>query len=187
MPRRTTTRLTVPRVSATCAGYLLYLAEMRAGSIDESAYPAGTEPGCSLCGVPAPEGHVYVRYGNTTCGSGSTLLYAGFVVGQQHNVIGGSIGGYCFHPDPQHLPDQYPGTQAARSSLYGTEYQTAAGYVTPDSTRPSAERDVACAVCQRRDVIDSCEWSSDEHTCRHSAAPIALAYIWARMNALPRC
>ena len=53
MPRRTTTRLTVPRASATCAGYLLYLAEMRLGSIDESAYPADTEPGCSLCGVPA--------------------------------------------------------------------------------------------------------------------------------------
>merc|ERR1712048_1309680 len=34
-------------------GYLLYMAEMRAGSIDETAYPAGIEPGCSLCGVPA--------------------------------------------------------------------------------------------------------------------------------------
>ena len=41
-------------------GYLLYFSEIRSGSIrrrlgsiDESLYPAGSELGCSVCGVPA--------------------------------------------------------------------------------------------------------------------------------------
>ena len=105
--------------------------------------------------APLVESAVYVRYGSNSCAAGSTLLYAGFVVGQQHNVLGGSIGGYCFHPDPQHPPDQVIGTQVARSSLYGTEYQTDVSYVTPESTRPAHDKDVACAACL---VTDS--WST---------------------------
>ena len=155
-------------------GYLLYMAEMIAGSIDESAYPNGVELGCSECAGPASDGAVYVHYGSRTCGSGSTLLYEGYVVGSSHDVVGGSVGGMCFHSSPQSPSDQTSGSQAARSHLMGAEYQTSGSYSTPGSVQFSHDTDVACAVCQRTGIVNSyVQWGrgtscSNGHTTLYS-------------------
>ena len=157
-------------------GALFYELEMQGNAANEAQYPAGTDIGCSVCGSPPQSGAIYVHYGATTCESGSTTLYSGFVAGAHYTTVGSTSSYICMHPEPQSL-----GTSVASSAdLYGTEYQQSL----------NINGDAACAVCQRTDAGHAyTQWGrstscSNGHTALYTGTAMTAADSHYRTEAV---
>ena len=85
-------------------------------------------------------GTVYVRWGHSSCPSGSHLVYSGQTAGANSRDSGGGTNTQCLPPSPEYLTT-INGTQRRRSSIAGAEYE-------PNEIEPSSNNyNVPCAVC----------------------------------------
>ena len=95
-------------------------------------------------GPPGPRngGLVYTHWGKDSCPNietGCEILYAGRVVGEYSNRVGGGANYLCLpEEDPEYLSATYNGDQAR---LVGTEYEK------PIIESVSQDYNVPCAVC----------------------------------------
>lgn len=102
----------------------------------------------------AAGGSTYVRWGRTTCNTGSTVLYKGFVVGSVWNDAGSGANYLCLPLDLQ-IGNTVAGRQNYSGSLYGVQYNFLEGYAVNDKPFSFANvggqnlnfMDALCAVC----------------------------------------
>ena len=101
------------------------------------------EPGPQ--GPPGPRngGVVFTRWGRTTCPTtnDTELLYKGKAAGSQYNQYGGGANYICLPHEPEFL-SYIPGISDSQSHIYGVEYQTQAGPLSP-----LKDHNVSCVVC----------------------------------------
>ncbi|XP_045162545.2 uncharacterized protein LOC123527260 [Mercenaria mercenaria] len=86
-------------------------------------------------------GETYIRWGRTTCpGTGTELVYEGYVGGSHYTHKGAAVNYLCLPKDP--LWATYnDAAQSLRAFVYGAEYER------PDESPTTFEHDVPCAVC----------------------------------------
>jgi len=83
---------------------------------------------CSLLYFKVADGDsTYVRWGRTTCNSGSTVLYKGFMAGSVWNDAGSGANYLCLPMDLQ-FSNYIVGRQNFSGSLYGVQYNLMEGY-----------------------------------------------------------
>ena len=101
------------------------------------------EPGPQ--GPPGPRngGVVFTRWGRTTCPTtnDTEILYKGKAAGSHYNQFGGGANYICLPNEPEFL-SYTPGISDSQSYIYGTEYQTQAGPLSP-----LKDHNVPCVVC----------------------------------------
>ena len=98
----------------------------------------------------AQAGAVYTRWGKTSCGSQSSLVYAGRAAGAKYNVNGGTSDTLCMPERPHYLSHDTGAHHLA--FLYGVEYETSGSPSTP--LRRLHQTDMPCAVCHTsRDAV----------------------------------
>ena len=87
----------------------------------------------------------YIRWGRITCPDteGTELLYSGVAAGSLYSQQGGGSNYLCLPNEPNFL-EVTPGTQGARSKVYGAEYQTEKN---PPALGDLNNHDVPCAAC----------------------------------------
>ena len=88
-------------------------------------------------------GLAYVRWGRTTCPTGTELVYAGRAGGSHFNHRGGGSNYQCITLTPENF-DFGPGPVQA-SFMYGSEYEMWGNV--PQSSLALYNHDVPCAVC----------------------------------------
>ena len=85
-------------------------------------------------GPPGPRngGVVFTRWGRTTCSTtnDTEILYKGKAPGSHYNQFGGGANYICLPNEPEFL-SYTPGMSDSQSYIYGTEYQTQAGPLSP--------------------------------------------------------
>ena len=85
-------------------------------------------------------GTVYVRWGHSSCLSGSRLVYSGQTAGANSRDPGGGTNTQCLPASPEYLIT-INGTQPRRSSIAGAEYE-------PNNIKSSSNNyNVPCVVC----------------------------------------
>ena len=86
---------------------------------------------------------VFTRWGRTTCPTtnDTELLYKGGAAGGGHHEYGGGANYICLPNEPEFL-SYTPGMSDSQSYIYGTEYQTQAGPLSP-----LKDHNVPCVVC----------------------------------------
>ena len=85
-------------------------------------------------------GTVYVRWGHSSCPSGSQLVYSGQTAGANSRDSGGGTNTQCLPTNPEYLTT-INGTQSKRGSIAGAEYE-------PNEIKASSNNyNVPCAVC----------------------------------------
>ena len=91
-------------------------------------------------------GVTYTRWGRTTCPTtpGMELVYAGRAAGSWFSSKGGGANYLCL-PEVPIYSTYTPGVQTYRSFLYGTEYETGSGALSPLSAK--FNHNVPCAIC----------------------------------------
>jgi len=99
-------------------------------------------------------GVIYTRWGRTTCGPTSVLLYTGYVAGSFYSHKGAGSNYVCAHNKPQWGRGNTAGDQPYTSSLFGAEYEIDSTYPKnhPFSTDNNGgaslhNLDPVCAVC----------------------------------------
>ncbi|XP_067951958.1 collagen alpha-1(IV) chain-like [Watersipora subatra] len=113
----------------------------KSGAVGEpgAAGPPGT-PGINATSAENG-GVVYTRWGRTTCGDNSTLLYNGYTGNGRHDQPGGGVNYLCMPHSPEY---NSPGTASASAFIAGVEYETESYGVFPSSTD---DKDASCARC----------------------------------------
>jgi hypothetical protein len=139
------------------------------GTYCDSSCDTGCDYDCLLCppppstppSPPAPPspppppsppggGAVYTRWGSTSCPSGSTLLYTGFMAGA-HYQHGSGSNYLCMHPDPE-APSGANQALQDGSLVYGVEYQFVLRNTAIDASA-NHDQDAACALCQHEAAV----------------------------------
>ena len=123
-------------------GGLLYTTEMQGGASSESWYPTDIEIGCAVCSAPHT---VYTHWGKTggsSCPSGATQLYQGFIAASKYDHSGGGANHLCMHNSAQ-APQGASTANHNGALLYGVEYQNMPGLSSVQ------DRDAGCTVCAR--------------------------------------
>ncbi|XP_067951943.1 short-chain collagen C4-like [Watersipora subatra] len=101
--------------------------------------PPGT-PGIN--GSSAEKGGVvYTRWGRTTCGDNSTLLYKGYTGNGRYDQPGGGVNYLCMPDSPEY---NSPESVDASAFIAGVEYETHSYGVFPSSTY---NQNAPCARC----------------------------------------
>ena len=122
----------------------IYTTEMKGGAANEVQYPVHTEVGCAVCSVPennGPKGTVYPRWGATSCPSGRTKLYGGFIASGKWDAAGSGANFLCMHSSAQ-APSGASSSSNGGNWLYGTEYADTG------TLDVNSHQDAACAMCQ---------------------------------------
>ena len=90
---------------------------------------------------PMSGGVVYIRWGQTICPSGATLVYSGKAAGSHYNKGGGATNHLCLPNKPEYL--QYKlGKESWGSKIYAAEYEGPIG-----SLSGLHNHNVPCAIC----------------------------------------
>ena len=123
-------------------GALFYPTQVTGGAADLSGYVSGRSIGCSVCGVPANTGAVYIQWGRSTCTDPSSAqVYAGWAAGSDYSGnTGGTSSFLCMAPNPQYSTQTSP-----HDNLRGVEYERA----------PNQNFDAACSVCQQPSLMQT--------------------------------
>ncbi|XP_067024550.1 collagen alpha-3(IV) chain-like [Acropora muricata] len=86
----------------------------------------------------------YVRWGRTSCPSGTQIVYEGIIGGEHYNNKGGGSNYLCLHRIPKY--DKYQNGHQSAGYVYGTEYEVSQYNGNPFD-RNLHDHDAPCAVC----------------------------------------
>ncbi|XP_067929603.1 short-chain collagen C4-like [Watersipora subatra] len=105
--------------------------------------PSGPPGPPGPASLPASGGSVYTRWGRTSCGNDSTLLYAGYAGGSGSDHPGGGANYQCMPLDPEF--NKFTGSGSWLGSwMAGAEYQSYKYGIFATSTH---DQNVPCARC----------------------------------------
>ena len=88
----------------------------------------------------------YIRWGNSTCPPGASIIYSGVVAGSWYDFYGSAVEPLCLPLDPQYL--LYQSGYQGYARLFGAEYELSSS----SPINQADERNVPCALCE---VMDS--------------------------------
>jgi hypothetical protein len=103
-------------------------------------------------------GVTYYRWGRTTCGNGSEVVYKGYMAGAHYSIdfVGSGANYLCVPENPQPGPGNVAGIQQASGRLYGVEYQLNDPYgpnqpfsFENNGGQSLQYQDAVCALCHR--------------------------------------
>ena len=90
---------------------------------------------------PMSGGVAYIRWGQTICPTGATLVYSGKAAGSHYSKGGGATNHLCLPNDPEYLQYQ-SGKKTGISHIYAAEYEYTIG-----SLSSLHNHNVPCAIC----------------------------------------